>query len=221
MVLFLLVFFEFRLVNEGLFLTLSQFPGVRKSIRVYTPDSLSVVNILDDPAVQGLERMLRVMARLETVPAAGTTVTSTGRRVVSGGVQTAHAIAGESMGNIGLLEVDFYKNRSGHSEAVNAAAGERSGVGLIFHRSRIQLIHVLCCCHLHVHVCLVLLVLLHVLVFASVHHPLRSLLLLHMRMPQPCTMHVTQGELVVCCQCRGPQATVWVVVDRVPRSQRR
>ena len=24
------------------------------------------------------------------------------------------------------------------------------------------------------------------------------------------------GVLVVCCQCRGPPAAVWVVVDRVP-----
>ena len=62
-------------------------------------------DILDDPAVQGLERMLRVKARLETVPAAGTTVTSTGRRVVSGGAQTAHATAGESKEVIELHEV--------------------------------------------------------------------------------------------------------------------
>ena len=31
----------------------------------------------------------------------------------------------------------------------------------------------------------------------------------------PCTLHLIQGELVVSCQCRGPLATVWVLVARV------
>ena len=62
-------------------------------------------DILDDPAVQGLELMPRVKARLETVPASGTTVTTTGRRVVSGGAQTAHATAGDSKKVIELHEV--------------------------------------------------------------------------------------------------------------------
>ena len=77
--------------------------------------------------------MLRVKARLETVPAAGTTVTSTGRRVVSGGAQTAHAIAGESKGNIGLLdalESCFSMNRvvSAGAQTAHANAGEDEGI---------------------------------------------------------------------------------------------
>ena len=81
------------------------------------PESvLSVVNILDDPAVQCLERMLRVKARLETVPVAGDVddyvfkqvagvarATATGLRVVSGGAQPALANAGESKETLACL----------------------------------------------------------------------------------------------------------------------
>ena len=81
-----------------------------------------------------------------------------------------------------VLESDFYKNRVGHSAAVNATAGERSGV--------VELLEVT-----ESGFPLVLLVLLHLLVFASVHRSLRILLLLYMRMPQPCTMHIIQVQL--------------------------
>ena len=77
-----------------------------------------------------------------------------------------------------------------------------SGVSLVFHLFLIQLIHVMGCRHLHVHERLLLLVLLLLLVFALVLHLLRCLLLLYMRMPQPCTVHVIQQP-----------------VERVPRAQ--
>ena len=67
------------------------------------------------------------------VPAPGPTMTSIGHRVVSGGAQTANSFAGESKGNIGLLEVlefDFCKNRvvSAGVQTVHAIAGEDEGI---------------------------------------------------------------------------------------------
>ena len=125
MVLFLTVFPELQLagprcsqIHKGFHASL--FSGPESS------DSLSVVNILDDPAVQG-DVDDSVFNQVVGVARA----TATGRRVVSGGARTAHANAGESKGNFRLLEVlesDFSKNRAGHSAAVNATAGERSGV---------------------------------------------------------------------------------------------
>ena len=90
-----------------LFFTLSQFPGVRKSIRVYTPLLFQVRSLLTPSLLSTSWTTPRYKAWSGCCGSrhGWTTVTSTGRRVVSGGVQTAHAIAGESKGNIGLLEV--------------------------------------------------------------------------------------------------------------------
>ena len=106
------------------------------------------------------------------------------------------ATAGESERIIGLLE----RNESDFpslSNSINSCLGSR---------------------HLHVHVRLVLLVLLLLLVFALVLL-LRSLVLLHMRMPQPCTVRAIQVVLEASCLCRGPPVTAWTYVARVPRAQ--
>ena len=56
-----------------------------------------------------------------------------GLRVIPGGAQTAHAFAGESKSNIGLLEVfdfGFSENRfvSAGSQTAHAIAGEDEGI---------------------------------------------------------------------------------------------
>ena len=106
---------------------------------------------LDDAAVQGLERMLRVKARLETVPDGGETeftnvyatagestkivelheVHESGgkSRCVSGAAESAAVLAaGESKGIFGLHEVNE-TDRMGTVDAVAAAnAGESEGI---------------------------------------------------------------------------------------------
>ena len=150
--------------------------------------------------------MLRVKARLETVPAAGTTGTSTGRRVVSGGAQTAHATAGESKEVIELREVHESEVLDAQAQklcigfgaaemAAHATAGESqritvcvSDMSLTFH----LLIHLGVWVLLHVLVRLLCLVCL--LLPPHVLLPLRPLRLLHMRAPHPCMLHALRGR---------------------------
>ena len=156
---------------------------------------------------------------------------SAGRRVVSGGAQTAHTTAGESKGIDELHEVPVSVFSVTGTAGTAATAGESKGiVGLheanesdfskadaaveaatAGESERIIRLHEVShsafpplsnsshnsCLRLstfHVHARLVLLVLVLLLLVFALFHRLLRVLLLYMRMPQPCTVHRIRGR---------------------------